>query len=173
MEGQENTQTTPEKENTTMYYVIGAVVLVAVLVAGYFLRPKPQTPAQQSGQQQQAAVPQGPTPTPGPITGLACENQYYNPVVGVNGQYYLSVEGSDLATSTKETCDFTVTVNRNVIATLSREAQLSANSERGGSIWRCTTDKLTLEKNVPTKVDVTVTNDQSKSVTCTRTFLLP
>src|SRR3990172_6726794 len=110
MEDQTNSQPSEQKENTTIYYVIVAVVLVAVLIAGYFLRPKPQQPAQTAGTQQQIAPPP-PTPTPGPITGLACENQYYNQVTGIPGQYYVSVEGVDLATTTKVTCDFTVSVN--------------------------------------------------------------
>jgi len=174
MDPQTNSQPAEEKENTTMYYVIGAVVLVAVLVAGYFLRPKPQQQQQATGgaQQQQIALP-APTTTPGPITGLACENQYYNPVVAIPGQYFLSVEGADLATATSETCEFTVMVKNNVVATLSKEATPEANATRGGSTFRCTTDKLTLERNVPTKVDVAIKNNEGKSVTCSRTFLLP
>lgn len=172
MEPQTNSGAEETKENTQMYYVIGAVVLVAVLVAGYLLRPK-KAPEQTAGTQTQQIVAPPPTPTPGPITGLACENQYYNQVVGVPSQYFLSVEGVDLATATKETCEFTVTVNKNVVATVSKESTLTANAGRGGSTFRCTTDKLTLEKNVPTKVDVVLKNDQNQSVTCTRTFLLP
>lgn len=172
MEPQNNSQPGEQKENTQMYYVIGAVVLVAVLVAGYLLRPKPQQQAVGTPTQQVIAPPP-PTPTPGPITGLACDNQYYNIVTGIPGQYFLTVEGGDLATTTKVTCDFTVSVNKNVVATQTVESGMTAVASRGGSTFRCTAPKLTLEKNVPTKVDVVVKNDQGKSVTCTRTFLLP
>ena len=61
------------------YYVLGIVVLIAVVAAGYMLRPKNTESSTGTPVAQQVVVP---TPTPGPITKLACDVQYYNSKIG-------------------------------------------------------------------------------------------
>src|SRR5258706_3847854 len=92
-----------ESQNMNQYYILGAVVLVAVVVAGYLLRSKSSS----SVPSPVAEVVPTATPTPGPITGLACDTQYYNPVIGFS-KYYLSVEGGDISKASKVDCAFTV-----------------------------------------------------------------
>lgn len=154
------------EENTSLYYIIGAVALVVVIAVGYFLRPKPSmTP-----QAPEVAV--VPTPTPGPITQLACESQYFNPVVALPG-VYLSAAGGDLTGVTKEDCTFNVSVNNKVVATENVTATTSAAPERNGQVWTCTTKALDLQKGVATTVDVKITNDQNKEATCSAAFVFP
>ncbi len=162
MEEQEKTT----EENSSLYYIIGAVALVIVIAVGYFLRPKPSMTPQVPGV---AAVP---TPTPGPITQLVCENQYYNPVVALPG-VYLSASGGDLTGVTKEDCTFSVSVNNKVVATETVIATTSAAPERNGQVWTCTTKALDLQKGVATTVDVKIVNDQKKEATCSADFIFP
>lgn len=168
-----------ESSDATIYYVIGAIALVAIVGAGYLLRPKPApapaAPAisgQPAAQDQPTAGVPTPTRPTGPITKLACEFQYYNPVVG-RPQYYLSAEGVDLNEAGNVNCDFKVSVNNKVVATDQVSTNLSTLSERGGQAFKCTTKGLTLEKNKPTKVDVILRDDLNASASCSSVFLLP
>lgn len=161
------TEKNPEESSSTLYYVVGAIVLVAVVAAGYFLRPKSATQTPPA-----ASVPAGPTPTPGPITGLACERQYYNPVIGFE-RYFLSAAGADLVGTTSVDCDFTVSVAGSVVGTASESSQVLNEPERGGVTFRCTTTPMALKRGTPTKVDVTMTSDRGQSTTCSQTFVLP
>lgn len=153
---------------TKQYYVLGLIVLIAVIVAGYLLRSKStSTPAPTPTAQVLA-----PTPTPGPITGLACDMQYYNPVLGF-AKYYLSAEGGDLSSATKVDCIFTISVDNKVVATHSVSSPLTDKPQRGGSTFRCTTPSIQLTPNIPTVVDVVLKDDLKASSTCSSTFILP
>lgn len=161
------------KENSTnggnqIYYILGAVILVAIIVAGYFLRPQsglsPTMPT--------IATPVIPTPTPGPITALACERQYYNPVIGF-AKYYLSVQGVDLSNASKVDCDITVSNAGKVVATESASSPLTSAPERNGATFRCTTKAMTLTPTIVSKVDFAIKDDLGKTATCTSTFTLP
>lgn len=153
---------------TKQYYVLGFIVLIAVIIAGYLLRSKStSTPAPTPTAQVLA-----PTPTPGPITGLACDTQYYNPVVGF-AKYYLSVEGGDLSTANKVTCTFSISVDNKVVATETATSPLTDKPQRGGSTFRCTTSAIELTPNTPTVVDVVLKDDLKASSTCSSTFLFP
>jgi hypothetical protein len=165
MENQEQSQSMGTKQ----YYVLGFIVLIAIIVAGYLLRGKSTTPAITPTPVAQVTAP---TPTPGPITGLACDTQYYNGVVGFP-KYYLSVEGGDLSTAKKVDCTFTVSVDNKVVATQTASSPLTDKPQRGGSTFRCTTPSIDLTPNVPTVVDVTLKDDLKASSTCSSTFLLP
>lgn len=163
-----------EQEQTTkptasmMYYLAGAVVLVLIIAGVYVLRPKrAMTPAGN-----EVTAPVEVTPTPGPITGLACERQWYNPVIGF-AKYYLGVDGVDLMTTKKVMCNFSVSVAGKVVATTSAESTLTSAVERGGGTFRCDSAALELEPNVPTVVDVILKNDTNQTASCTQTFLLP
>ncbi|MCX6791813.1 MAG: hypothetical protein NT149_02130 [Candidatus Gottesmanbacteria bacterium] len=165
MENQEQSQ----PMGTKQYYILGFIVLIAIVVAGYLLRGKSTTPA---ATPTPVAGVTTPTPTPGPITQLACDTQYYNPVVGFP-KYYLSIEGGDLSTAKKVDCTFTVSVDNKLVATQTTTSPLTDKPQRGGSTFRCTTPAISLTPNVPTVVDVALKDDLNASSTCSSTFLFP
>lgn len=155
--------------NSTMYYVLGAIVLVAVIGAGYMLRPKTTAP---TTPEPVAMAPKA-TPTPlGPISRLQCDTQYYNPVIGFP-KYYLSVDGSDVAGAETVDCTMTVTQENKVVATDKSTTTLTAKPERNGSVFKCSTAALELKPTIPTKVDVTLKDDQGAKATCSAVFALP
>lgn len=160
---------TPQSSKSILSYVLGAVIVVAVIAGGYFLRPKSATPSTGG---QQTATTQAPSPTPGPISGLVCDMQYYNPVIGFT-KYYLSVEGGDTEGASEVTCTTTVTQENKVVATEKISMPLTPNALRGGLVFTCTTPPLDLKPTIPTKVDVTITDDKDASTTCSRVFALP
>lgn len=166
------------ESNAQIYYVIGAVVLVVVIAAGFFLRPKPATQSQAPAPADaaSAATVAGtttPAPPKGPITKLACEDQYYNPVIGVPEQYYLSVSGVDVDPATAVDCTFTASVANQVVQTATVTAQVVPAPERNGNTFRCTTGAMKLSKGVTTKVDVKLADDQDATGTCSRFFIFP
>jgi hypothetical protein len=163
---EEETMENPTSSNSSLYYVLGAVVLVAVIGAGYLLRPK-GAPAQTAKQ----AVPTI-SPTPGPITRLTCENQYYNPVLGFP-KYYFSVEGADLTGPTSVDCTMTISQENKIIATEKSTVTLTAKAERNGNVFKCSTPGLDLKPVIPTKVDVSLRDDQGAKATCSAVFALP
>lgn len=155
--------------NSSMYYVLGAIVLVAVIGAGYMLRPKTAAP---TTPEPVAMAPKA-TPTPlGPITRLQCDTQYYNPVIGF-AKYYLSVDGSDVSGPTTVDCTMTVSQENKVVATDKSSSPLEAKPERNGSVFRCSSAALELKPMIPTKVDVTLKDDQGAKATCSAVFALP
>jgi hypothetical protein len=156
-----------QTNNNTMYYVLGAIVLVAVIAAGYLLRPK--TPTNPTAQQ--IATPVA-SPTLGPITRLGCDYQYYNPVVGFP-KYYLSAEGADVTGATSVECTMTFTQANQVVGTQTVSSPLTAKPERSGSVFKCTTPGVELKPSVPTKVDVALKDDQGAKATCSAIFSLP
>lgn len=154
-----------------MYYVLGAIVLVAVIGAGYMLRPKPAAPGP-SGAEPQAMAPKA-TPTPlGPISRLSCDTQYYNPVIGFP-RYYLSVDGSDVNGPTSVDCTITVSQENKVVTSEKVAGKFSANEVRGGQVFKCSTVGLELKHTVPTKVDVVLKDDQGAKASCSAVFALP
>ncbi len=168
MEEQQTEET--QASGSMMYYVMGAVVLALIAGGVYYLRPKSASnPAPTSTE---VMAPVSVSPTPGPITGLACERQWYNPVVGFP-KYFLGVEGADLMTTKKVKCNFSISVSGKVVATTSAESALVQAVGRGGGTFSCVSPSLELEPNVPTVVDLTITNDAKQTASCTQTFLLP
>ena len=162
----ETPQTPAKNDQNWIYYLLGAVILVAIAVAGYFLRP------QNGGlslMPQPAVIP---TPTPMPITALSCEKQYYNQVIGFP-KYYLSVEGVDLPNASKVDCTITVSEGGKIVATESATSPLTAAPERNGATFRCTTQAMTLTPSAVTKVDYALKDDLGKTATCTAKFTLP
>ncbi|KKU25066.1 MAG: hypothetical protein UX37_C0031G0004 [Microgenomates group bacterium GW2011_GWA2_46_16] len=167
MDEQEQTK---QSTGSFTYYLIGAVLLVFIAGGVYFLRPKSSgTPAPTLNE---VMAPVEVSPTPGPITGLACERQWYNPVLGFT-KYFLGVEGADLLTTKKVVCSFTVSVSGKVVATTSAQSALTESVSRGGGTFSCVSPSLELEPNVPTVVDLILTNDAKQTATCTQTFVLP
>lgn len=166
MEEQEVQST--QKSGSLTYYLVGAVVLALVAAGVYFLRPKSASVPTGSG----VVAPSEPSPTPGPITGLACERQWYNPVIGF-AKYYLGVDGVDLLTTKNVMCNITVSVSGKVVATSSAKSALTEAVGRGGGTFRCDSASLALEPNIPTVVDVMLENDAKQTASCSQTFVLP
>lgn len=160
-----------QSSGSMMYYVLGAVVLAAVAGGVYFLRPQSASAPLQTGNEVVTPVAEV-SPTPGPITGLACERQWYNPVIGF-AKYFIGVEGADLMTTKKVMCNFSISVAGKVVATTSAESALTQDVGRGGGLFRCDSPSLELEPNVPTVVDVMLKNDTNQTASCTQTFVLP
>lgn len=149
-----------------MTYIIGAVLVVAVVAGAWYFRSKnpSSTVTEPTAQTQPVA-----TPTPGPITGLACDVQYYNQKIGFP-EYYLSAEGGDLSPAKTVTCEFTAKEKDKVIAKASAESPLSDAPQRGGKTFRCTTKAVELTPNVQTTVDVVLKDDAKRTATCSATF---
>lgn len=154
---------------STMTYVIGAIVVVAVIAGAWYFRSKgtKTTIIQPTGEPAAVA-----TPPAGPITGLNCDQQYYNPKIGFS-EYYLSAAGGDLKGAREVTCTFTASVDGEVIATATAVGPLSAAPQRGGGTFTCTTNAMKLEPNVPTVVDVVLKDDLKATSTCSATFNFP
>jgi hypothetical protein len=166
----EEEQTSSEQsQSPLMYYLLGAIVIAVVVGGVYFFRPK--STISPSSETMTAPVVEI-SPTPGPILGLACERQWYNPVIGFP-KYFLGVEGVDLMTTKKVSCNFSVSVAGKVVATTSAQSALVEAPQRGGGIFRCDSPSLELEPNTATVVDVMLKNDTNQTASCTQTFLLP
>jgi len=163
----EEKETVEAEGSQTLYYVVGAVIVIAIAAGAYLLRPKaaPEAPATQNPVTQ-------PVVSTGPITQLACTNQYYNPVVGFP-KFYLSTDGVDIGPAKKVDCTFTVSVAGKTVATASATSDITDVPERGGGTFKCTTKALELEKKIPTKVDVEIKDDQGATVGCNRSFSFP
>jgi hypothetical protein len=158
---------TPESSNNMMSYVLGGILVIAVVAGGYFLKPKSatQNPAGQTGA---TTV----SPTPGMISKLGCDTQYYNPVIGFS-KYYLSVEGSDTEGASEVTCTTTVTQENKIVATEKITVPLTGNEGRGGLVFKCSTPALELKPTIPTKVDIKLEDDRNATATCSTMFALP
>jgi hypothetical protein len=165
---EEETMENPTSSNSSLYYILGAIVLVAVIGAGYLLRPKSASPG---GQAQQTVTPTV-SPTPGPITRLACENQYYNPVLGFP-KYYFSVEGADLTGPSSVDCTMTVWQENKIVSTEKSTVYLLAKPERNGNVFKCSSTGIEVKPAIPTKVEVSLRDDQGAKATCSAIFALP
>lgn len=154
------------RTDNTVSYVIGGVILLLIAGGAYFFRQK-SAPTNTAPETTTAVA--TPTPILGPITGLACDTQYYNPVVGFN-KYYLSVEGGDVSTAKTVDCTFTARIGDNVITTTNITSPLTDQPQRGGSTFRCTTESLPMEPNMPIIVDVVLTDDLKATSSCSATF---
>lgn len=169
MEQEQTSQ--PNQSSPYIYYVIGAVVLIAVIAVGYFLRPQTTAPA--APQSEQAAETVVVPEQKEPITGLACEMQYYNPVVGIPGTYYLSVEGVDTTAASRVTCTITAEAEGIEDAVVQMDATLNPVPERNGNSFKCTTEGLNLPQQMPVKVSAELVDDLGETAACFRYFSLP
>ena len=168
------TEHKPKKDNTVLFYVLGGVIVTAVIIAGFLLyRPaQPATTTPVLGQQ----VPAAAAPTAAalkPISTLSCSQQFYNTVNGVAETYYLTTEGEAPNGVTSVTCTVTATVNNQVVSSQEVTPPLTAATERGGSTFRCTTGGVKLKSQVATKVTTDIKDNNGNSVSCNRAFFLP
>jgi len=153
-----------------MTYIIGAVLVLAVITGAWYFRSKNKTAmTEPTGSDAMMA---DVSPTPGPITGLSCDQQYFNPKIAFP-EYYLSAEGGDVSGATNVTCTFTATVDGEEVATATVESPLTAAPQRNGSTFRCTTDAVELTPNVETVIDVALADDLGTTSTCTAAFTFP
>lgn len=157
----------PFRTNTTLVYaIVGALVVLLVGAVVFKLKGKQWAPA--STETLTPIV----SPTPGPITALGCENQYFNTKIGF-AEYYLSVEGVDLPATRSVDCAFNVKVVDKVAAKANAEGIITQALERGGVTFRCTTRAVELEPTVPTTVDVILKDDRGTTSSCSAMFTLP
>ncbi|MEK7533365.1 MAG: hypothetical protein AAB542_02930 [Patescibacteria group bacterium] len=152
-----------------MTYVVGAVLVIAVIAGAWYFRSKGAKNAlvEPTGQPIAAA-----TPTPGPITKLGCDQQYFNPKIGFS-EYYLTAEGGDVSDAKEITCQFSVTIDGKEVAKATIKSPLTASPQRGGSTFRCTTKPVEIAPNVPAIVDVVITDDLKASSSCSAAFTFP
>lgn len=155
----ENQQPTQTEGDSSIVYIIGAVIIVAIIVAAVLLWPKPKS---QETKTTMPVVEQKQT-----ITKLSCDSQWYNPRLGFS-EYYLSAEGSALATAKTVDCTFTVTstVEGKVLLTETIPAVLTDAAERGGQTYRCTTKALALPKGTTVTMSTKVSDDLEASASC-------
>src|SRR5438045_385614 len=172
MENQEEQMGSP----SMITYIVGAVIVLAVVGGAWYFRSmstaNPGAPAADQQQQVANQLPPEPSPTPGPITGLACDSQYYNPKVAF-AEYYLNAEGGDFASAKNVKCDFQAMVNGVEVGKASGESALTAAPQRNGATFRCTTASMPLEPNIPTTINVTLTDDLKQTATCSAVFTYP
>ncbi len=154
-------------EDVKQYYVLGLVVLVAVVIAGYLIRNKSVSPAPAATQEQAA-----PAQVKGQITKLSCDTQYYNPRIGYK-EYYLSVEGGDVSKASTVDCTLTVSSKEKELASVKGTSPLTDNPQRGGGTFRCTTKAIELPPGVPTVVSVALKDDLGATATCSAPFVFP
>ena len=155
------TQNIHEGETSSSVYIIGAVIVVAIIIAGVLLWPKPKMMTQE------AATTPLVVEEKTMISKLSCDKQWYNPMIGFP-KYYLSAEGSALLTTKSVTCTFTVTANADgkVLATTEADAVLKSADERGGQTYACTTKAIELVKGAAVTMKTMVTDDQGATASC-------
>jgi hypothetical protein len=171
-------QTQPKsKDNSIIFYILGGLIITAIIVAGFVLMPKggteeTPTPTQPVLGQTQVAPTNAP-PSTGPIGSLTCTSQFYNTVNGVAENYYLSTEGEVPTAGGQVTCTVSAAVNNQVIASQVVTPSLNAIPARGGATFKCTTPGMKLQANVPVKVTTELKDANGVTASCNRTFLLP
>jgi hypothetical protein len=159
---------TPESNDSSIYYVLGGVVLVAAVAGFFLLKPKDKTATPGTT----TPVVTAPAVATGPITKFECGKMYYNPVVGFP-KYFVSLEGVDTLTSGNVNCSYTFSVKDKVVQTASASSPLSEEPSRGGATFRCSTGAVELAKGIATKVEVKIENANKQTQTCTQTFIFP
>lgn len=168
----EESQSEVMESPSMMTYILGAVVVVAVIAGAWYFRSKSANTSETTMEPTSNAPVAAVTPTPGPIKALACDQMYFNPRVGYS-EYYLSADGGDFSTAKSVSCSFTASVNKQVVGTAQAESALMAAPARNGSTFHCSTNAVKLTPNVKTIVEVKLTDDENRSATCTANFTFP
>ena len=160
MENEQENQTQPIEENS-LVYIVGAVIVVAVVVAGVIMWPKTKTMTQEKEITQTQTTPATKT-----LTKLTCDNEWYNPVIGMP-KYYLSASGGDVLSGNIE-CIFTVT-NATGTAVLTEKVVVTTTPapDRNGNTFSCTTKALEkIPQNTPVKLVAAIKNDEGQTASC-------
>ena len=143
-----------------MVYVVGAIIVVAVVVAAVIMWPKNK-------------IKETATPTPETkvvnkpiLTKLVCESEWFNPVVGLP-KYYLSAEGGDVSAGSEIQCTFSIIKDKETVLTETMKVPVTQSPERGGTTFRCTTKAIEkLPQNVPVTFVTTIKNDDGMIASC-------
>ena len=162
----ENVSTQPEGDSSIVY-IIGAIIIVAVIVAGVLLWPKPKG--------EEAGVTMPVVEEKATITNLTCDKQWFNPK-NWYPEYYLSAEGSALPTSKTVDCTFTVTSNLDgkIIVTEKIPAVMTQAPERDGQTFRCVTRAIAMPKGAAVTMATSVMDDLEATAACkTGSMVLP
>jgi len=154
------TDVSQTQEDGSLVYVVGAIIVVAVIVAAVLMWPKTKSSETASPTPENKVVIR---PT---LTKLVCENEWYNPVVGMP-KYYLSAEGGDVSEGKEIECTFTIIKDKETILTEAMKVPVTAALERGGTTFKCTTKALDrIPQNTPLKFVSTVKNDEGSTASC-------
>lgn len=154
-----------------MTYVVGAVLVVAVIAGAWYFRSKSNKGAMVSPTTNNEPAAMA-TPASTPITGLGCDQQWFNPKIGFN-EYYLSASGGDASGAKSVSCAFTVKVDDKVVASATAQSPLSDAPQRNGSTFVCTSKALALDPSVKTTVEVALKDDLNATATCNADFTFP
>lgn len=160
-------ETTTQEQESSPVYIIGAIVIVAIIIAGVLLWPKPGT--------KQTANTTLIVEEKKTITALTCDKQWFNPKIGFS-EYYLSAEGTAVNDTKSVECTFTITANADgkVVGTASASAVFTTVPERNGKTYICTTKAVALPKGSNVTMATLVKDDTAKTATCTAgTITLP
>lgn len=167
----ENETNLPKEGETSSVYIIGAIIVVAIIIAGVLLWPKAKPTAEPQSSTTQTPI----VEEKQAITKLSCDKQWYNPMIGY-AKYYLSAEGTAVTAAKSVTCTFLITANSDgkVLATTDMPATLTAATERGGQTFQCTTKAVDLTKGSAVTMKTTVKDDLGAIATCAAgTMTLP
>ncbi len=155
----ENDVSQTQEENSVVY-VVGAIIVVAVIVAAVLMWPKNKST------QTATPTPENKVITKPTLTKLVCENEWFNPVVAMS-KYYLSAEGGDVSSGKEVECTFTVIKDKETVLTEVMKTAVKQAPERGGTTFQCTTRALErLPENTPVTMVVTVKNEEGKTASC-------
>jgi len=158
MENKEDVSQT--QEESSIVYVVGAIIIVAVIVAAVLMWPKKKATETATPTPQNTVVNK---PT---LTKLVCENEWFNPVVGIP-KYYLSAEGGDISAGKEIECTFSIIKDKETVATEIVKVPVTEAAERGGTTFKCTTKALErLPQNVAVTFVTTVKNEEGASASC-------
>jgi len=156
----ENTASQTQEENS-MVYVIGAIIVVAVIVAAVVMWPKNKTKEVANPTTPATSVVNKPT-----LTKLVCESEWFNPVIGLP-KYYLSAEGGDVSAGTEIECAFSVIKDKETVMTETIRVPVKQAPERGGTTFVCTSKAIEkLPQNVPVTFVTTVKNQDGATASC-------
>lgn len=147
--------------DSSIVYIIGAIIVVALVIGGVLLWPKmktkaPETTATTSTNVEEKAG----------ITKLTCSKQWYNPMIGFS-KYYLSAEGDALTTTKAVDCTFTITgADNKVIATENQPGVLTDVPSRDGKTYICTTKAIDLPKGTKVTMVTSIKDDAGMTASC-------
>lgn len=155
-----------QEEEGALVYIIGAIIVVAIIVAAVIMWPKPK----QSSQTNTPVAETNTTPKPkAPLTALVCENEWFNPVIGLP-KYYLSAEGGDVSKGENITCTFQIIKGKEPVITETMTVPVAQSPERGGTTFKCTTKALEhIPQNIPVEFTTIVKNEAGQTASCSGT----
>ncbi|KKS89740.1 MAG: hypothetical protein UV63_C0014G0018 [Microgenomates group bacterium GW2011_GWC1_43_11] len=158
MENKEDVSQT--QEEGSIVYVVGAIIVVAVIVAAVLMWPKNKP------KETASPTPENKVVTKPTLTKLVCESEWFNPVVGMP-KYYLSAEGGDVSAGTQIECEFTLLKDKEAIIRETKVVPVVQSPERGGTTFKCTTKAVeNIPQNTALTFVTTVKNEEGTTASC-------